>query len=97
MIALSPAQLQSLLASILKGVLMSQTFPSPLENLAAFALTFVVGIVAAVALSGYLARTKATAQAHGCRYPSGGCSDMQRGSFSPPVWPPSATPEVGEP
>ena len=97
MIALSPAQLQSLLASILKGVLMSQTFPSPLENLAAFALTFVVGIVAAAALNGYLARARATAQAHGCRYPSNGCSDVQQEGFRPPAWKPSTTSEVGEP
>lgn len=75
---------------------MSQIFPSPLENLAAFALTFVVGIVAAAALSGCLARAKATAQAHSCRYPLSGCSDVQQWGLRTPVWPP-ATPEVGEP
>ncbi len=75
---------------------MIQTVPSPLENLAAFALTFVVGIVAAAALSGYLARARATVQAHGCRYP-GGCSDAQQGCFRPPISTPATTPEAGEP
>ena len=76
---------------------MIQAFPSPLENLAAFALTFVVGIVAAAALSGYLARARATEQAQGCRYPSRGCSDVQQGCFRPPVSTLATTPEASEP
>lgn len=48
---------------------MIQATNSPLENLAAFALTFVIGILAAVALSGYLVRARVNAQAGGCRYP----------------------------
>lgn len=76
---------------------MIQVFPSPLENLAAFALTFVVGIVAAAALSGYLARARATAQLHGCRYPSGGCSDVLQGGFRRSVSTPASTPAVDEP
>ena len=81
--AFSAAHLQQLLALAFKGVLMIQTFPSPLENLAAFALTFIGGIVATAALCGYMARVRETAQAHSCRYPSGGCSGMQQGGVSP--------------
>lgn len=76
---------------------MIQTFPSPLENLAAFALTFVVGIVAAAALSGYLARARATAQVQSCRYPSGGLSDLPQGCFRPTVSTLATAPEAGEP
>ena len=79
---------------------MIQTFPSPLENLAAFALTFVVGIVATAALRGYVARVRETAQAHGCRYPSEGCTGVQQGCVRPcasGLTPATTAQEVGKP
>mgnify|MGYP003483093629 CR=1 FL=1 len=40
------------------------TTPSPLEALAAFAITFVAGIVTTAALGGYIGRLRKAAQAN---------------------------------
>ena len=42
---------------------------SPLENLAAFGLTFIVGVLAALSLTTYYRRVKGDASAYRCRYP----------------------------
>jgi len=42
---------------------------SPLENLAAFGLTFIVGVLAALSLTIYYRRVKGDASAYRCRYP----------------------------
>ncbi len=68
---------------------------SPLENLAAFGLTFIVGVLTALSLAGYYRRVKGDASANRCRYPPdpnttstgalGACvvGSVQRGATAP--------------
>jgi len=75
---------------------MIQATNSPLESLAAFTLTFVIGILAAAALSGYLGRASLKAQASGCRYPTGRWAE-QGTSGRQPVSAPATIQEADKP